>query len=187
MNNIIELSNLTNQQLSENRICDIRTLAKLSQLKELHLQFNHIGNVESLKFLNDLQHLSLSGNLIESVSFLAALENLYTLNISNNFLASKQNMNRLQTLSNSRNKEVFYSNQSKPIGSLTKLVITLASNEVFNRNLNDFLGQKGFDRFSEFIGSKSYTENQKEILYSKWNDLLIKEMDLENSGFVGIQ
>ena len=182
-----ELPNLTDLQLSENRICDIRTLAKLGQLKELHLQFNHIRNVESLKFLNKLQRLSLSGNLIESFSFLAALENLYTLNISNNFLASKPNMDRLESLSNSRNKEVFYSNQSKPIDSLTKLGMTLASNEVFNRNLNDFLGQRGFDRFSEFIASKSYTETQKDILYSKWNELLIKEIDLENSGFEGIQ
>ena len=101
--------NLTDADLSGNRISDISALSSLTDLQRLNLSDNRISDISALSSLTDLQHLNLSLNSIVDVSPLSGLTELLDLNISANSIASiapLANLTNLMVLKLARNSIV---------------------------------------------------------------------------------
>ncbi len=81
---IAGLKNLTILNLDDNKIVDLAPLSNLSKLTTLSLSVNKIVNVSPLANLSNLKSLSLLGNQISDVKSLAKLKKLTWLQLSEN-------------------------------------------------------------------------------------------------------
>jgi internalin A len=95
------LTNLTRLNLGNNKITDISFLGSLTNLTELDLNYNKITDISFLGSLTNLTALHLGYNQITDISFLGSLTNLTTLNLNYNqitdisFLGSLTNLTAL--------------------------------------------------------------------------------------------
>ncbi|MEM6979773.1 MAG: leucine-rich repeat domain-containing protein [Planctomycetota bacterium] len=72
--------------LSNNRITDLRPLAKLTRLQSVTLSGNLISNIQPLAKLTAMQLLDLSGNQLTSLNAIEGMHNLRTLYAADNEL-----------------------------------------------------------------------------------------------------
>jgi internalin A len=114
------LTNLTRLNLGNNKITDISFLGSLTNLTELDLNYNKITDISFLGSLTNLTALHLGYNQITDISFLGSLTNLTTLNLNYNQIT---NFSFLGSLTNLTTLNLNY-NQITDIsflGSLTNL------------------------------------------------------------------
>ncbi|CAL5993052.1 Conserved_hypothetical protein [Hexamita inflata] len=78
------ITNLTELDLSENKISDISAISKLKNLNKLYLSGNYIEDISALQSLPDLTHLQLQQTRI--ISYTLVLPNLVDLQLGNNKL-----------------------------------------------------------------------------------------------------
>ena len=83
------LSSLTELQLYNNQISDIKPLASLTNLTWLSLYNNQISDIKPLASLTNLTWLSLDSNEISDIKPLASLTNLKELYLSRDPIAPK--------------------------------------------------------------------------------------------------
>jgi Leucine-rich repeat (LRR) protein len=81
---IAGFKNLTSLNLDDNQIVDLAPLSNLTKLTTLSLSINKIVNVSPLANLSNLKNLSLLGNQISDVKSLAKLKKLTWLQLSEN-------------------------------------------------------------------------------------------------------
>ncbi|CAL5971258.1 Conserved_hypothetical protein [Hexamita inflata] len=84
------LTNLTELNLSENKILDISSISKLKNLKKLNLSVNFIDDISALSSLHDLTHLYLYQNKL--TFYTLTLPNLVELFLSGNKLQDKSGL-----------------------------------------------------------------------------------------------
>src|SRR4028118_1628679 len=102
------LSSLTELDLENSQIGDIKPLASLTNLTLLNLGYNQISDIKPLASLTNLTQLGLSNNKISDIKPLVSLTNLTVLSLSKNQI-----------------------NDIKPLASLTNLTqLGLSSNEI---------------------------------------------------------
>src|SRR4028119_865754 len=114
------LSSLTELDLENYQISDIKPLASLTNLTELDLNYNQISDIKPLASLTNLTLLNLADNQISDIKPLASLTNLTGLALSNNKI---NDIKPLQSLTKLTRLELTYNqiNDIKPLQSLTKL------------------------------------------------------------------
>ncbi len=115
-----KLSTLTELNLANNKISDIKPLASLTNLTVLVLSFNQISDIKPLASLTNLTRLYLAKNQISNIKPLESLTNLTLLWLSNNQISDIKPLEFLTNLS-----VLWLSNNQisdiKPLESLTKL------------------------------------------------------------------
>src|SRR4028119_2315683 len=114
------LSSLTELDLENSQIGDIKPLASLTNLTLLDLNYNDISDIKPLASLTNLTLLKLADNQISDIKPLASLTKLTGLALSNNEISDikpLQSLTNLTFLSLSNNKI----NDIKPLASLTNL------------------------------------------------------------------
>src|SRR6476661_3085627 len=84
-----KLSNLTQLDLENNKISDIKPLESLTNLTELRLNNQQISDIKPLKSLTNLTELGLNNNQISDIKPLKSLTNLIVLVLSGNPIAPK--------------------------------------------------------------------------------------------------
>src|SRR4028118_2056534 len=84
------LSSLTELQLYNNQISDIKPLASLTNLTSLNLYTNQISDIKPLASLTNLTWLSLNTNQISDINPLASLTNLTWLNLYTNQISDNK-------------------------------------------------------------------------------------------------
>ncbi|CAL6103779.1 leucine-rich_repeat domain-containing protein [Hexamita inflata] len=84
------LTNLTELDLSNNKISDISSIYKLTNIKKLNLCSNHIEDISVLQYLTDLTHFNIQQNLI--TFYKLALPNLIDLKLGCNSLEDKSGL-----------------------------------------------------------------------------------------------
>ncbi|CAL6109502.1 Conserved_hypothetical protein [Hexamita inflata] len=84
------LTNLTELNLSGNKISDISAISKLKNLKKVNLSINRIKDISALQSLPDLTHLHLTYNKL--TSYTLALPNLIDLSLGSNKLIDKSGL-----------------------------------------------------------------------------------------------
>ena len=84
LNKLGELNNLSELNLRNSEITDIRFLEDLKNLTYLDLSHNKIRDIEVLSFHPNLTHLTLRGNQITNISPLEHLNNLKYLSLESN-------------------------------------------------------------------------------------------------------
>jgi Leucine-rich repeat (LRR) protein/GTPase SAR1 family protein len=127
---LIEVTHITELNLSQNKIEDYSFLQDLQQLHTLNLSNNKIENISVLQDLQQLQSLNLNNNQIEGISFLQDLKALQSLNLSQNKIEDYsflQDLKALQSLSLSQNKieDISFLQDLKALQSLN-----LSSNKI---------------------------------------------------------
>src|SRR4028119_456274 len=101
------LSSLTELDLENYQISDIKALASLTNLTELDLNYNQISDIKPLASLTNLTLLNLAENQISDIKPLASLTNLTGLALDNNEINDikpLQSLTNLPFLSLSNNK-----------------------------------------------------------------------------------
>lgn len=88
--------NITNLNLSGNRIYRIHQLAGLVKLEVLYLSENRIDDITFLEGLTDLRELDISFNDIEDISVLLELPNLQYVNVVDNPVSDETIIEELQ-------------------------------------------------------------------------------------------
>jgi len=88
--NDINLSDITELDLSWNKLTDISGIKLFKNLKYLDLDNNELTDIFVLKDLNFLEFLGLSNNNIKDISIVKNLTNLKALNINDLKLRSNQ-------------------------------------------------------------------------------------------------
>ena len=120
--NNLNSDNITELDLSNNRLTNISGIRHFKNLKILYLENNYITDISVLKDLENLENLDLSYNEIKDISDLKNLNKLKTLLINVIYITDTsviKNLNSLETLGiNYLNLE---SNQIKYIQSLKNL------------------------------------------------------------------
>lgn len=94
---LASLINLTRLNISQNDISDISALASLTNLTFLWNQDNLVSDISALASLTNLTELHLEANEISDISALASLTNLTVLNLKNNNITD---LSPLASLSN---------------------------------------------------------------------------------------
>jgi len=94
--------NITELNLSDNKLTNISGINLFKNLKRLELQINKIKDISVLKDLNNLKVLSLGGNKIKDISVIQYLNNLETFFIQFLELESDQ-IQYINSLKNLRN------------------------------------------------------------------------------------
>jgi internalin A len=87
-----KLSPLTELDLSNNQIVDLKPLSGLSNLSILNLSNNQIADIKPLSGLSQLSILNLSNNQIADIKPLSGLSQLSELWLSNNQIADIQHI-----------------------------------------------------------------------------------------------
>ncbi|MGF1521258.1 MAG: CHAT domain-containing protein [Leptolyngbyaceae cyanobacterium] len=124
------LMNLTELDLSDRQISNLKPLASLTQLNTLYLAQNQITDIGPLSSLNQLTNLYLLDNQITNIRPLEQLENLNTLYLDNNQIEDLSPIIDLQSL------EILYANSNRiqdisPIANLQNLKqLYLAINQI---------------------------------------------------------
>ena len=90
------LTQLTNLELTFNKLTSVKGLEKLTQLTDLHLQGNQLTDVKGLEKLNKLIILSLAGNQLTDVKGLEKLTQLSKLFLLKNSDLTKAQIVELQ-------------------------------------------------------------------------------------------
>jgi Leucine-rich repeat (LRR) protein len=117
INNSDNLKDLTNINLSYNKISDISSLKQLTNIQFLDLESNQIEDISSLRESKNLQKLFLSDNRINDISALNSLEKLQVLHLSNNHINDISQLKDLINIQTLNLKE----NQINDISSLKAL------------------------------------------------------------------
>jgi internalin A len=106
------LTELTNLDLGSNKISDLKPLSGLTKLTDLILYNNKISDLKPLSGLTKLTHLNLNINKISNVKPLAGLSQLKIIYIQNNKISDP-----------------------KPLSKLKLDSICLANNKIIDKNL----------------------------------------------------
>jgi len=97
---LLELTNLIELDLSDNNIFDLSPLSELTNLTELHLQHNllYLGDLSPLSNLTNLERLNLGHNRIRDLSSLSELTSLTRLTLNSNIISDLSPMEGLTNL-----------------------------------------------------------------------------------------
>lgn len=95
---ISTLTQLTELDLSSNKLTEIKGLEKLYQLSELDLNGNQLTEIKGLEKLNQLTELDLDGNQLTEIQGLEQLSQLTLLHLRRNKLTEIQGLDRLTQL-----------------------------------------------------------------------------------------
>jgi Leucine-rich repeat (LRR) protein len=138
--------------LSNNKITDMNdTLINLTTLTELNLSKNLLTKVNGLSYLKQLKKLNLSDNLIKNIPFMYNMLNLEKINLSDNNIECIENMHNLRNvkkLNLSYNKIVRLSNinGTSVFNDMNELrILSLVENNIFEIN------EKTFENLHELI------------------------------------
>ena len=183
LSGIGSLKNLNFLSMSENGICDLRELSQLLKIKELHVQYNHVYNIKALSNLQNLRSLYLSHNLIRDFSFIKQLKSLQTLNLRSNCIYDENKLDQFAGYLKTRNISHSLLGQRESQPDLEALVETLFSSSSANIEFGEFLALNNYQRFVDFINSRSFDENVKSEYYKKWTSALLNDRDLIEAGF----
>ena len=112
-----KLSQLTNLNLRENQLTEIKGLEKLVKLTELDLSYNKLTEIKGLEKLTQLAQLGLPENQLTAIKGLDNLTQLTDLNLSRNQLTEIKGLEKLTRLTWLE----IYSNQITDITSLENL------------------------------------------------------------------
>jgi len=93
-----DLRKVTELELWDSAIYDLRALADLKQIKKLDLAGNHINDLNPLASLTNLEHLSLDRNQVTDLTTLANLRNLENLGLENNRITDLTPLTQLTQL-----------------------------------------------------------------------------------------
>ncbi|CAL5986386.1 ABC_transporter substrate-binding protein [Hexamita inflata] len=142
INFISTLVNLTNLDLSQNQIKDLRPLQNLIGLKEINLSHNDIEDISPLRKLIKTEILQLGYNKIVDVNPLKYLIELKELHIQNNLLFTVKPLQILQKLTFCENKQNVIQDKSvQPIVSALDENEELEFFRLFNYYYKDLLEQ----------------------------------------------
>ncbi|SCV02684.1 LAMI_0H01926g1_1 [Lachancea mirantina] len=98
--NVNKLTNLTNLDLSFNKIKHIKNLERLVKLENLYFVQNKISKIENLGTLTKLKNLELGGNKIETIgpNSFEGLGNLQEIWLGKNSISRLNNLQHLKSL-----------------------------------------------------------------------------------------
>ncbi len=134
LNILQDLTSLTKLNLFNNEINELSPLTNLNSLTELNLSQNNIINPGSLSGLTNLTNLKLSSNNISDLSPLKDLKNLTTLTLGANEISNLTSISGLIMLINLDLSENNI-RDLEPLKSLTKLTgLNLFLNEIIDLN-----------------------------------------------------
>ncbi|CAL5989348.1 leucine-rich_repeat protein [Hexamita inflata] len=137
VNFISTLVNLTNLDLSQNQIEDLRPLQNLVELQKINLSHNHIEDISPLRKLVKTEILNLDTNKIVDINPLKYLKELKELNLQNNLLFTVKPLQILEKLA-----ECYFSQNMIQDESILPIITKLDDNEflkVFDINYKDNL------------------------------------------------
>ena len=129
------LSNLTELNLSWNKITDITPLSALTNLTYLNLNYNQITDITGLSALTNLTYLSLSANPITDITGLSALTNLTYLDLSANQITDITGLSALTNLTDLN----LFGNQITDITGLSALT-NLTYLNLYQNQITDITG-----------------------------------------------
>ncbi|MBX7044493.1 MAG: leucine-rich repeat domain-containing protein [Ignavibacteria bacterium] len=129
-NPLEKLINISELDLSNNQISDIKPLEKLINISELYLSSNQISDIKPLENLINISSLDLSSNQISDIKPLENLINISSLDLYNNQISDIKPLEKLINIS-----ELYLSsNQISDIKPLEKLIniseLYLSSNQI---------------------------------------------------------
>src|SRR6476661_2036317 len=121
-----KLSNLTQLDLENIKISDIKPLESLTNLTELRLNNQQISDIQPLKSLTNLTELGLNNNQISDIQPLKSLTNLIRLGLSDNKISDIKPLESLTNLTELglNNNQI---SDIKPLKSLTNLIVLVLS------------------------------------------------------------
>ena len=124
------LTKLTFLGLGQNKISDITPLAQMNNLKDLQLNDNQIKDITSLQNLTELTDLSLARNQISSATPLAGLTKLTNLDMSTNQIGSLEPLKALTAMQDLDLEQNDISDIT-PLAALTKVTnLKLGGNHI---------------------------------------------------------
>ncbi|CAL6097296.1 Conserved_hypothetical protein [Hexamita inflata] len=187
--NIFQLSQLTDIDLSSNRISDISELAALTNLKSVNLQNNIISRVGALRKLN-LTYLNLHSNKIVFMQPIVKFEALKTnLILTNNFICDNFELHNQQQPTQANLKDVLGPNSTEQ--QATELINFVVYDKqmrakYINKTINNTLNINNDEQLFDIQFTKQINVQQLSVINCKNIQLLrtCKTLKTDENGFV---
>ncbi|MCX0357231.1 DUF5011 domain-containing protein [Clostridium perfringens] len=147
ISSLSSLTKLNNLNLESNSVIDINPLKNLKSLKRLNLRFNKVSDISSLSNLSLLENLDLSYNNIRDLSILEKNINLVSLNLMGN--ENLENINSIGKLINL--KELFLGSTNVSDIAFCKNIKSLEKLNLFNTKISSISDLSGLTSLKDLV------------------------------------